>query len=253
MYATERQLEIRAIARERGRVEVKELADRLGVTPETVRRDLTLLERRGVLRRVHGGAIAVERLAIEPAVADRETRMSEAKQRIARAALDELPDGGAIAVDAGTTTAQLVALMPADRELTVVTHGVHLAIALAALPGITLHLLGGQLRGRTLAAVGAWAEQQLADVHVDVAFVGANGVTVEEGITTPDLAEARIKRALVRAASRTVILADHTKFGLVDFARVTPLADVDTLITDTGLDAEAAAEIEATGCRVVRA
>ncbi|TNU73226.1 DeoR/GlpR transcriptional regulator [Miniimonas arenae] len=253
MYATERQLEIRAIAREHGRVEVKELADRLGVTPETVRRDLTLLERRGVLRRVHGGAIAVERLAIEPAVADRETRMSEAKQRIARAALDELPDGGAIAVDAGTTTAQLVALMPADRELTVVTHGVHLAIALAALPGITLHLLGGQLRGRTLAAVGAWAEQQLADVHVDVAFVGANGVTVEEGITTPDLAEARIKRALVRAASRTVILADHTKFGLVDFARVTPLADVDTLITDTGLDAEAAAEIEATGCRVVRA
>lgn len=253
MYATERQQEIVTRARLDGRVEVKDLADSLDVTPETVRRDLTALERRGLLRRVHGGAIPVERLGIEPAVADREGRMAGQKERIAKAALDELPDGGAVILDAGTTTIRLAELLPTDRELTVVTHALPIAMLLATRPSITLHLLGGTVRGRTLAAVGPWAERAMADVYADVAFLGTNGLTVERGLTTPDLAEAGVKRALVAAARRTVVLADHTKVGRADFAQVAPLTAVDTVITDSELEPDLAEEIEAAGPRVVRA
>lgn len=253
MYATERQQEILAWARRDGRAEVKDLAEALDVTPETVRRDLTALERRGFLRRVHGGAIPVERLGIEPAVADRESRMAGQKERIAKAALDELPDGGSIILDAGTTTIRLAEMLPTERELTVVTHSLPVAMLLATRPSITLHLLGGTVRGRTLAAVGPWAENAMADVYADVAFLGTNGITTERGLTTPDLVEARVKRALVAAARRTVVLTDHTKFGRVDFAQVAPLSAVDTLITDSELEPDLAEEIEAAGPRVVRA
>ena len=253
MYATERQQEILSKARLDGRVEVKDLAEALDVTPETVRRDLTLLERRGLLKRMHGGAIPVERLGIEPAVADREGRMAGQKERIAKAALDELPEGGAIILDAGTTTIRLAELLPTDRELTVVTHSLPIAMLLATRTNITLHLLGGVVRGRTLAAVGPWAERAMADVYADVAFLGTNGITVERGLTTPDLAEAGVKRALVAAARRAVVLADHTKFGRTDFAQVAPLSAIDTVITDLDLAPELADEIESAGPRVVRA
>lgn len=251
MYAPERHLQILETARAQGRVEVAGLARALSVTPETVRRDLTALERRGVLRRVHGGAIPVERLGIEPGVADRESHSAGEKERIARAALDELPDGGSIILDAGTTTVRLAELLPHDRELTVVTHSIPVASVLISRPNVSLHLLGGVVRNRTLAAVGEWTRAQIAEVFADVAFMGTNGISVERGLTTPDIAEAIVKRALIAAARRTVVLADHSKFGREDFARVAPLSSIDTVITDTGLDDELAEDLETAGPRVV--
>jgi DeoR family transcriptional regulator, fructose operon transcriptional repressor len=251
LYAPERHQQILETARAQGRVDVAGLAKDLAVTPETVRRDLTALERRGVLRRVHGGAIPVERLGIEPGVADREAQSAPEKERIARAALDEVPDGGSIILDAGTTTVRLAQLLPVDRELTVVTHSIPVASVLVSRHNITLHLLGGVVRGRTLAAVGDWTKAQIGDVFADVAFMGTNGISVERGLTTPDLAEATVKRALIDAARRTVVLADHTKFGREDFARVAPLSQVDTVITDVGLDVELAEDIENAGPRLV--
>jgi DeoR family fructose operon transcriptional repressor len=244
MYATERHQQILETARSMGRVEVAGLARDLAVTPETVRRDLTALERRGVLRRVHGGAIPVERLGVEPGVADREGHAAGQKERIARAALDELPDGGSIIIDAGTTTVRLAQMLPLDRELTVVTHSLPVANLLVSRPNISLHLLGGVVRGRTLAAVGDWTKAQIADVFADV-------ISVERGLTTPDIAEASVKRALIDAARRTVVLADHTKFGREDFARVAPLSIIDTVITDIELDGELAEDIENAGPRLV--
>ncbi|WP_426592979.1 DeoR/GlpR family DNA-binding transcription regulator [Cellulomonas sp. McL0617] len=253
MYAPERHQQILATARAEGRVEVNRLAEDLEVTAETIRRDLTILERHGLVRRVHGGAIPVERLGFEPGVADREGKFAGEKERIAKAALDELPDGGAIIFDAGTTTVRLAELLPMDRELTVVTHALPVAMVLATRPGITLHLVGGTVRGRTLAAVGSWAERELADIHADVAFVGTNGLSVEHGLTTPDLAEAAVKRALVANARRTVVLTDHSKIGRVEFAHVVPLSAIDTVITDSGAEPELVDEIEAAGPRVVTA
>jgi DeoR family fructose operon transcriptional repressor len=251
LYAPERHQQILDTARSQGRVEVAGLARDLSVTPETVRRDLTALERRGALRRVHGGAIPVERLGFEPGIADRESKAADEKDRIARAALDELPDGGSIIIDAGTTTVRLAELLPLDRELTVVTHSIPVAATLISHPNISLHLLGGTVRPRTLAAVGEWTRMQVRDLFVDVAFMGTNGVSVERGLTTPDVAEAHVKKALIEASRRTVVLADHSKFGREEFARVAPLSLVDTIITDSGVDQELTDDLEAAGPRMV--
>src|SRR5947209_13387843 len=128
MYQEERQAVILERARSEGRVDVGELAADFDVTPETVRRDLTALERHGLLRRVHGGAIPVERLGFEPGLQTRDSTMAPEKDRIARAAVAELPDEGAILLDAGTTTARLAEMLPTDRELTVVTNGLPIAM-----------------------------------------------------------------------------------------------------------------------------
>jgi DeoR family transcriptional regulator, fructose operon transcriptional repressor len=253
MYAEERQQEIVKIARKNGRVDVMALADDLKVTAETIRRDLTALERAGVLRRVHGGAIPVERIGFEPAVAARDALMTVEKERIAKAALAELPQEGSIILDAGTTTARLAQALPNDRELTVVVNSPVLATILGPRPNITVLLLGGRLRGRTLAAVDDWALRPLADLYVDVAFMGTNGCSAERGLTTPDQAEAAVKRAMIAAARRVVVLADHTKVGNDNLARFGSMSDVDVLITDSGLDAELATELEEAGVRVVRA
>lgn len=253
MYAEERQQEIVKIARRNGRVDVVALADDLKVTAETIRRDLTALERAGVLRRVHGGAIPVERIGFEPAVAARDAVMTVEKERIAKAALAELPDEGSVILDAGTTTARLAQVLPNDRELTVVVNSPVLATILGPRPNITVLLLGGRLRGRTLAAVDDWALRPLADLYVDVAFIGTNGCSVERGLTTPDQAEAAVKRAMIAAARRVVLLADHTKVGNDNLARFGAMSDVDVLITDSGLDPELTTELDEAGIRVVRA
>lgn len=239
MYAEERRTAIAQLARRDGRVEVAGLAAAFDVTPETVRRDLTDLEQRGVLRRVHGGAIPVERLSVEPAVAERAVLHTAEKARIATAALDELPaSGGTIVLDAGTTTGAFAEVLPRDRELTVVTNSVPIALALADRRNLQLLLVGGRVRSRTLATVDDWAVRTLDELSVDVAFVAANGIDPVRGLTTPDPAEAAIKRALLRAGRRVVLLADHTKVGDDHFVRFGALDDVDVLITDAGLEAE---------------
>jgi len=253
MYPEERQAAIVAQARAEGRVDVTGLAAQLDVTTETVRRDLTALERQGVLRRVHGGAVPVERLGFEPALAVRESVLTAEKERIAKAAIDELPAEGTIALDAGSSTLRLAEALPLDRELTVVTNGLPHAMLLATRPGITVHIVGGRIRARTLATADEAAQEFMRNLFVDVAFIGTNGVSAERGLTTPDRSEAATKRALIAAARRTVVLADHTKFGSDHFAAFGSLSDVDTIITDTGIDPELAADIEAAGPRVVRA
>ena len=253
MYQEERQAAILDRARSQGRVDVGELAIDFDVTPETVRRDLTALERHGLLRRVHGGAIPVERLGFEPGLQTRDATMAPEKERIARAALAELPHEGAIMLDAGTTTARLAELLPSDRELTVVTNALPIAMSLSARPNINVLTIGGRVRGRTLAMVDEWALHVLAETYVDVAFLGTNGVSVERGLTTPDVAEAAVKRAILRAARRAVVLADHTKAGNDCFARFGELPQIDTLISDDGLDVALAADIQAAGPRVVLA
>jgi DeoR family fructose operon transcriptional repressor len=253
MYAAERQQLIAERARVDGRVDVALIAAELDVTPETVRRDLTMLERQGQLRRVHGGAIPLDRLGFEPAFATRDTVLTAEKERIAKAAIAELPSEGAILLDSGTTTGRVAENLPSDRELTVVTNSLPIATLLAGRGNVTVLSLGGRVRGRTLAAVDDWALKALRDAYVDVAFLGTNGLSVERGLTTPDLAEAAVKSAMIKAARRAVVLADHTKIGNDAFARFGALGDIEALITDDGVDLDVAEAIEAAGPRVVRA
>ncbi|ACU35015.1 DeoR/GlpR transcriptional regulator [Actinosynnema pretiosum subsp. pretiosum] len=253
MYAAERHALLAQRARRDGRVDVSDMAEELGVAPETIRRDLGVLERQGLVRRVYGGAVAVDRLDVEPGVAQRDRTNAAEKDRIARAALDHLPERGSVLLDAGTTTARLAALLPTDRELTVITNSVPIATAVAARPNATLHLLGGRVRGATLASVESWALDALEGLLVDVVFLGANGFSAQRGCTTPDLAEAAVKTAMVSAARRRVLLADHGKHGTDQLSRFAKLSDLDVLISDSGLDRAAARELESEGPSVVLA
>jgi len=253
MYAEERQVAIVNRARAKGRVEVAELAEAFDVTPETVRRDLTALERAGLLRRVHGGAIVVDLFGFEPGLAAREAVNTEEKSRIAEAAVRFLPEEGAIALDAGSSTFRLAELIPAGRELTVVTNSLPIASLLATRKELTVHLIGGRVRGRTLATVDNAAVAYLRSVFVDVAFLGINGFSIARGLTTPDSAEAAVKSAFVTSARRRVLLADHTKYGSDHFAQVADLASVDVIVTDSDLSDIAVSDIEAAGPQVVRA
>jgi len=253
VYAEERQSRIIELVRAVGRVEVTGLAAELDVTPETVRRDLTTLERRGLLRRVHGGAIPIERLGFEPGIDARRTVMTAEKERIAKAALELVPEEGSILLDAGTTTARLADALPADRELTVITNALDIVVNLARRPNLTVLALGGRVRGRTLAAVDVWALDALRDTFIDVAFMATNGISVERGLTTPDPTEAAVKRAMIAASRRAILLADHTKVGNDHLIRFADLGDIDTFVTDEGLHAELAGDLEAAGLRVVLA
>jgi DeoR family fructose operon transcriptional repressor len=251
MYAPERQQEILRLARDGGRVDVISLAEEFQVTAETIRRDLKALDRAGLLRRVHGGAIPAGRLDFEPDLAERESTAADEKDRIAKAALAELPMQGTVILDAGTTVARLAGIVPLEAELTVVTHSLPIAARLADHPGMQLHLVGGRVRHRTRAAVDAWALRAYGEIRADVVFVAANGFSAEHGLTTPDLAEAAVKRAAMAAARRVVLLADSAKYGQEHFARFGALSDVDLLITDSGLSPEDATAMERGGMDVL--
>ena len=234
-----------------GRVDATEVAESLGVTGETIRKDLIALERQGILRRVHGGAVPVQSLAFEPGVETR-TEFSTEKTRIAQAALAHLPTEGSVLIDAGSTTAKLVEMFPGDRELTVYTNTIPLAISLLIRPRLTVFTLGGRLRNKTFAEVGDWAVRALAEINVDVAFLGTNGISMTRGLTTPDPAEAAVKRLMLDCASKRVLLADHSKFGVVKGTKHGDLDDIDVLVTDTGLTDDQCAQLRTAGIDVER-
>jgi DeoR family fructose operon transcriptional repressor len=247
-YAAERKQAILTELRAAGRIDATEMAARLTVTKETVRKDLIAMERQGLLRRTHGGAVPVGTLSFEPAVATR-TYYADEKTRIATAALAHVPAAGAVLIDAGSTTARLAELFPSDRELTVYTNTLPIALALVDRPMLTVATLGGRVRPLTRAEVDDWAARSLAEINVDVAFLGANAVSVERGLTTPDPAEAAIKRLMLTSARRRILLADHSKIGNVSLVKHADLSDIDLLVTDTGiadtdLDALKAAGLE---------
>lgn len=240
MYAEERQQAIADLVTQRGRLSVNELAESFSVTTETVRRDLSLLERAGLVRRVHGGAIPAAALTVlETAVADRDASHSEQKDRVAQAALAFLPTGGgSVILDAGTTTARLAPLLPHESSFTVFTNAVPVASRLAGRPNVDLHLLPGRVRRTTQAAVGEETVAALAHLRTDVVFLGTNGITVRHGLSTPDSSEAAAKRAMAAAARQVVVLADSSKIGHESTVSFADLAQVDVVVTDDGISDE---------------
>jgi DeoR family transcriptional regulator, fructose operon transcriptional repressor len=238
VYAEERQQAMADLVAQHGRLSVNALATEYAVTTETVRRDLSVLERAGILRRVHGGAVPASALtALEPKVGDRDLAHGDEKDRIARRAVDLLPaTGGSVLLDAGTTTARLALTLPRDLSLTVVTNAVPIAARLAGSPHVDLHLLPGRVRPTTHAAVGDDTVAALRRLRVDVAFVGTNGLSAGHGLSTPDHAEAAAKQAMVACAQRVVVLVDSSKIGQEHLVRFAELGDVDVVVTDAGVE-----------------
>jgi DeoR family fructose operon transcriptional repressor len=255
VYPEERQQAIAAQVMAHGRASVTELAVAYDVTTETVRRDLAVLDRAGVLRRVHGGAVPVRALhLVESSVDERQSTRSAHKQAIARAAAEFIPQSGAtVLFDAGTTTAQLAALVPADRDLLAVTNSVPIAARLATLGSVALQLLGGRVRGLTQATVGEQAVSTLESLRVDIAFIGANGISVRHGLSTPDPDEAAVKRAMVGCANFVVVVADSSKVGREEFVSFAPIDRVDVLVTDSEISDEDKAVLADSGVEVIAA
>jgi DeoR family transcriptional regulator, fructose operon transcriptional repressor len=255
LYPEERQQAIATLVAERGRVAVTAVAEQFGVTTETVRRDLAVLERAGMLRRVHGGAVPSGALSlVEPGLGERHGTRAEHKRKIATAALDLLPGmDGSVILDGGTTTAALADVLPPDRRLYVATNSVPIAARLSASSGITLHLLGGRVRGITQTAVGHSTIRAMDDLRVDVVFLGTNGISPGYGFSTPDEAEAATKRAMTGAAQRVIVLADSSKLGREHMVRFAAVEDVDVLVTDADAEPEIISDLEKAGIEVVLA
>lgn len=228
-----------------------ELSGSLGVSVATVRRDLADLADRRLLTRTHGGATRVEGHDELPIVL-RHARCRDAKRAIAQAVLGQLPaDLHVVALSGGSTTAFVARALAWRRDLTVVTNSLTVATVLGARPRVRVLMTGGVLRPRSLELVGLLAENSFAAVNVQVAILGADGVSAAYGCTTHDETEARTNHAMVLRARRTVVVADGSKVGQVALSQMVPSDDVDVLVTDASADAAELGAIRATGVRVV--
>jgi len=260
VFAEERHLLIAALVASEGRVTVTDLASRFAITAETVRRDLDTLEAERALRRVHGGAVAIDRLSrSEPSLDERQTQHLDEKSRIAEAAWHFIPASrtGSIVLDAGSTTERLADRLAdwtpavAGDQLLVITNAVPIASKLSRNETIHLHILGGRVRGLTSAIIGAGTVAQLNALRPDIAFIGTNGMSATFGLSTPDSAEAAVKSAIVASARRVIVLADSSKLDQETLVCFAALGAIDTLVTDAAPSAELAAALAAADVDVV--
>lgn len=241
MLATQRQSVILEEVRERGAVKVSELTELLGVSDMTVRRDLDVLEAAGLVDKVHGGATARGRLSSqEPGFETKSRHQLREKDAIAEAASALVEPGQAIGLTAGTTTWRLAHYLGAIPDLTVVTNSIQVANVLyrEPRPDLTVVLTGG-VRTPSDALVGPVAVAALRSLHVDILFMGVHGMSIDAGFTTPNLLEAETNEAFIGMASRFVVTADHTKWGVRGLSRIATLGRAHVLVSDTDLPTEA--------------
>ncbi len=234
----DRQHAIYLLALRQGSVDVSDLARRYGVTTETIRRDLSDMQGRQLLRRVHGGAVPVERINHEPMVDVRDMVNAEEKLRIATKAAAELPERGSVIFDSGSTGQRLAEVFPVERDLHVVTNSLITAITLSRRGLKKLIVLGGAVRTNTLAMVDDTTRGELQSMAIDVLFMSCDGLSFQHGLTTPYREERTIKRTMIERARRVVAMVDHSKFGNVQMFKFAAFDEIDVLVTDTRADPE---------------
>lgn len=252
IFAEERRRLILDEVNRSGSVTVTELVERLGVSDMTIRRDLESLSAHKLLQKVHGGAVALPKTAAEPHFTQKQRLNREEKRAIAQEALPLVEDGHTIAFSAGTTTWQIADALPQESgNFTFITNSTNIALTLQEKGWEQIVLSGGIFRTPSDALVGPFAERTLKTLNADVLFLGVHGIHPDAGLTTPNVAEAETNLCLVDAAQKVVVVADHTKLGVIALAKIVPLSRVDVLITDDKADRELLREIELAGVRVV--
>ena len=229
---------------EHGSVDVDDLMHEVGVSPATVRRDLQSLHEQRLLERTHGGAVAIGGLYELP-VRYRGSIQRDQKLRIARAALAHVGDGATVGLTGGTTTTEVGRMLVHRSDLTVVTNAINIAAELAVRPNVRLIVSGGVARAASYELVGPLADGVLEQLHVEVAFVGVDGITARAGLTTHREVEAHTNRVLIQRAARVVVVADGTKVGVTTLARIADCDAVDVLITTDDADPDELAAIAA--------
>src|SRR4051812_9808614 len=238
---------------EQGSVGVAELAEELGVSEASVRRDLHLLEQQKLLTRTHGGAVA-SGVLYELPMRYRGGQHYDAKRAIAGKAVELIPaDATSIGLNGGSTTTEVARALMTRPGLRVVTNALNIASELAVRANIELVVCGGSARSESYELVGPLAELTLSNINLDVAIIGVDGVSVGAGLTTHHEVEAQTNRCLLRAAARVIVVADSAKIGRRGFARISELGAVSDLVTDADAKDADVAELERSGLRVHRA
>ncbi len=237
MLARRRRELIAAHVQRHGSARVSDLTTQLGVSDMTIRRDLDLLTREGLVHKVHGGATLPSATTVEPGFAVKSTEQIDEKRAIALAAAELVRPGTAIGLTAGTTTWRLVEALAAVEDLMVVTNSIRICEGLLAVErrDLTVLLTGG-MRTPSDALVGPLAVAALASLHLDQVFMGVHGMSLRAGFTTPNMLEAETNKAFANAAEQLVVLADHTKWNTVGLASIAPLSSADVVVTDRHLD-----------------
>lgn len=253
MLAQERKDFITEMIQKNNVVKVTTLSEILNISEVTIRRDLKELEQAGLLRRTHGGAMKITSAAFEPRIGELEREHVKEKKAIARAAYEFISNNDALIIDSSSTAALLAHLIKVGdkQNITVVTNSFKTAWDLMDAENIELIHTGGQLRKNIYSSIGAIAESALKSIRVDKAFIGINGIDFDEGCTTPNMFESQIKQAMINASKQVFMVADSSKFNKTYLSIVCLLADVDYLITDSGISAECKERASEAGIELV--
>lgn len=250
MLTTQRKQHILTVLKRDGQVIAKTLSEELELSEDTIRRDLRELARDGLLQRVHGGA-----LPASPAVADFAGRTQialGAKVAIGRAAANMVQPGQVVMVDGGTTALQLAKHLPLDLKATIVTHSPTIAVELIHHPGLEVILVGGKLFKHSVVAVGAAAIETIGRIRADIYFMGATGIHPKAGVTTGDLEESYVKRALSQSSAETILLASSEKMNAASPYLVVPLEELSGIITEKKVSDELTKPFSDVGISVMR-
>lgn len=235
LMAEERRQKILALMQSEGRVIVGNLSKVFGVSQITIRKDLDSLQDRGLVQRSHGGALPPTSSALfDPSLQEKQKQHAPEKQRIAAAAAALVTDGSCIMLDSGTTTAAIAHALRRFSGLTIITNSINIAAEFSA-TSFEIILTGGSLRKNSFSLVGPIAEDVLKEMHADILFLGVDGFDLEIGLTTPNILEARVNRAMVASARKVVAVCDSTKFSHRSLSRIVPVTALHHVITDSNL------------------
>lgn len=247
----ERQLAIVDLIRTRKTVSTEELSKMFDISLNTVRRDLTVLEEQGVLKRTHSGAVLAEANQFVRPYGVRKSEYSEAKDLIGKAATALVREGDTIIIDAGTTTQQMVKYLLNFEQLTVLTNSLEIANEFLMNPKISVILSGGILRQESRSMIGFPAEQFFSQFNADKLFLSVGGISVEAGtITNPNIHETAVKKKMIEASREIIALADSHKLGVISLCPICPIKSINVLITDEKADQKMVDGVEDMGVEV---
>jgi DeoR/GlpR family transcriptional regulator of sugar metabolism len=257
MNAAERHNKIVEIVLENGHINIADICVQFDVSEMTARRDLNALDQKGLLRRVHGGAIANLGRSYEPSFQTRTFKKQPEKAAIGLKAAELIYDGDSVALDVGTTTLEIVPGLQGKRNLTIVTSCLQIAAKVVDQISLDIDarliLTGGIIRPRELSMIGPIPEQVYHDLHVDKAFIGIGGISLEDGLTEYNIEDTQIKKMLIRSAREKIVLADGSKFGVTTFASVAPLTAIDKVVTDKSAPLDIVEQVREQGVEVMLA
>jgi len=219
-------------------VETSKLSEEFSVSEITIRKDLNELAERGALKRTHGGAVLNESTVFEPSHDEKALVNIKEKKKIGRKAASFIEDNTTIFLSTGTTTTQIIDHLGDKKGLTVVTNSLNNGFELSKLSNINLTIVGGDFRSKSYALVGPITEESFKHIYVDQLFLGVNGISIEYGLTTPTVVEAKICQMMIEVAKEIIVVADHSKFGKVVHGRIGNINTANIVVTDEGLSEE---------------